>query len=162
MNKIFNVQTTLLRKSNLEDHNMDLCLFKQTPVTFEINVKHSNNEIEGKKGFFNVNVDLTLKSFVAEKDENDTTVKGLPIYSANIRYSGIFLIEGFSPEELVVILAVNCPSLVFPYARAEMNRLLSETQMQKPHLQPIQFDTMYHQKVQKDLAAKEAGFNTED
>ena len=149
MNKIFNVQATLLRNSSVEDHNMNKCLFQQTPVTFELSLNHSYIIVSQEDGIFNVNVDLSIKCFenVGEKDEH---VKGEAIYTAKIQHSGIFLIQNFTPEELEVVLAVNCPSIVFPYARAEMNRMLSETQMQKPQLQPVQFDTMYHQKKEKE------------
>jgi preprotein translocase subunit SecB len=155
MNKVLNVQATLLRNASLQDHNMTKCLFTPTQLTFEIGLNQSNEIILEKDGIFNVNVDLTIKAF-ENLGENGEQIKGEAVYTATVQQSGIFLIQGFTATELEAVLAVNCPSIVFPYARAEINRMLSETQMQKPPLQPVQFDSIFYQKKEKEKAEAEA------
>jgi protein-export chaperone SecB len=150
MNKILNVQTTLLRNAEFSDHNINKCLLASTPVTFKLHISHDYELIVEKDGFFSSNVTLSIESF-ENTGTPEAPVFGEKIYSAKVTYSGMFIVQGFSPEELDIVLNVNCPSLVFPYARSEINRMLSETQMQKPQLQPVQFDMMYQNKKQKEL-----------
>lgn len=145
MQKVFNVRQTLLRSCGFQDHNLNEVLFKPTPLTFQLNLSHDHQVINEEQGVYNVNVTITINAF-KNKATPPEQESGDPIYTAVTKYSGVFIIQNFNEEELEVVLNVNAPSLVFPYARAEINRMLSETQLPKPQLQPHQFDVSYQQK----------------
>lgn len=153
MQKVFNVQTTLLRNCGFQDHNINEVLFKPTPLTFKISLNHNYEVINQEQGFYNVVVTLTIKAFKNNATPPEQEA-GDPVYTAVTSYSGIFVIQNFNEEELETVLNVNCPSIVFPYARAEINRMLSETQLPKPQLQPHQFDVAYQQKKQAEKEAE--------
>jgi len=154
MQKVFNVQTTLLRSSGFQDHGITELLFKPTPLTFQISLNYNSEVINQEQGFYNVTVTISIKAF-KNKATPPEQEAGDPVYTAVTSYSGIFVIKNFNKEELETVLNVNCPSIVFPYARAEINRMLSETQLPKPQLQPHQFDVAYQQKKQAEQEAKE-------
>ena len=151
MQKVFNVRQTLLRECFFEDHNLNEVLFKPTPLTFKLNLAHSHEVINQEQGIYTVTVNITISAYknVAAPPEQEA---GDPIYTATTAYSGVFVIQNFTEEELEVVLNVNAPSLVFPYARAEINRMLSETQLPKPQLQPHQFDAAYQQKKAEEAS----------
>ena len=153
MEKVFNVQASLLRGAEFKDHNMNKCLLKNTPTTFELLMNHDSELIDVENNLYSVNVSLTIKSF--EVIDNDGKKdKGEPIYTATVKQSCLFIIQGFSIEELELILNVNCPSITFPYARSEINRMLSETQMSKPSLQPVMFESVYKKKKADEAKAQ--------
>lgn len=153
MQKVFNVQTTLLKNCGFQDHNINEVLFKPTPLTFKVGLNYNSELINKEQGIYNVTVTITINAF-KNKATPPEQEAGDPVYTAVTSYSGIFVIQNFTEEELETILNVNCPSMVFPYARAEINRMLSETQLPKPQLQPQQFDVAYQQKKKAEQEAK--------
>lgn len=149
MEKVLNVQATLLRNCTFQDIAINEVLFNQSPLTFKIGLNNNHVVLNEENGIYDIQITLNLKAYSVKEKGVQPSEEDL-VYIANTVYSGIFTIQGFTEEELDVVLNVNCPSLVFPYARAEINRMLSETQMPKPALQPHQFDLIYQQKKMKE------------
>lgn len=59
--------------------------------------------------------------------------------------AGIFLIQGYSDEELKRILGTYCPGTLFPYARESISSTVGRGGFPPLVLQPINFDALYEQ-----------------
>jgi len=67
------------------------------------------------------------------------------IFLAEIDQAGLFLIEGYAPEQAAILLGTQCPSTLFPYARESISSLVGKGGFPPLILQPINFDALYAQ-----------------
>lgn len=77
----------------------------------------------------------------AEEDKN--------LFLIEVRQAGLFQVEGFARDEHGHLLGAYCPSMLFPYAREAIADLVQKGGLPQLALQPINFDALYAQHVQK-------------
>ena len=70
-------------------------------------------------------------------------------FIAELCYAGIFRIEGFAPEQLRPLLMIECPRLLFPFARRILADCTSDGGYPPLMLDPIDFVALYQQSVAK-------------
>lgn len=88
------------------------------------------------------------------------TVKngGENAFLVEVKQSGIFLLSGFSEEDTQALLNVECPALLFPYAREVVSDTVTRSGFPPLLLQPLNFAAIYAQKMQE--AAQQASTAT--
>lgn len=69
------------------------------------------------------------------------------ILLAEVKQAGIFSIVGFDAEQMLHIGNVVCPSIVFPYLRANVADLISRTTMAPVHLPEMNFEALFQQRL---------------
>lgn len=74
------------------------------------------------------------------------------IYLAEIQQAGIFSAKGFPDAERGQILGSYCPNILFPYAREAISDIVTKGGFPQLLLQPVNFDALYAQHVQKQRA----------
>lgn len=71
--------------------------------------------------------------------------------------AGIFTVRGFSQaEEQAAIVAAYCPNLLFPFARETISDLVQRAGFPQLLLQPINFDALYLEHLQRQRAQQAA------
>jgi preprotein translocase subunit SecB len=61
--------------------------------------------------------------------------------------AGIFTIRGVPADKLQPIIAINCPTVLFPYIREALADCVTRAGFPPVHLAPINFDTLYQQQL---------------
>jgi len=61
--------------------------------------------------------------------------------------AGIFTIRGVPAEQLQPVLAINCPTVLFPYVREVLADAVTRAGFPPVHLAPINFDGLYQQQL---------------
>jgi preprotein translocase subunit SecB len=61
--------------------------------------------------------------------------------------AGIFTIRGIPQEHMQQVLAINCPSVLFPYARETLADAVTKAGFPPVHLAPINFEALYQQQL---------------
>lgn len=88
--------------------------------------------------------EVLLKLSVEAKQQDKTA------FLVEIEQAGLFHIEGFGEEEADRILGIICPDNLFPFAREEINNLVSKGGFPQLLLQPINFEQLYrHQQAKR-------------
>lgn len=72
-----------------------------------------------------------------------TAVKGKTVYIAEVRYAGVFLIEGIEGPALEQVLNVHCPNILYPYVREVVSEMVSRGSFPQFILQPMNFEAIY-------------------
>jgi preprotein translocase subunit SecB len=103
-----------------------------TPQT-QLNIRTSNLDLGGG------NLEVTLTMTIESKDK-DTT-----IFLIEIAQSGVFMIEGYSPQERAVLLGSFCPATLYPFAREAISDVVVKGGFPSLLLQPINFDALFAQ-----------------
>jgi preprotein translocase subunit SecB len=78
------------------------------------------------------------------------TVEGKVIFAAEIKYAGVFRLENFPPAMLHPAVLIECPRMLFPFARQILADASRNGGFPPLMLDPIDFASMY----QKRMAAQ--------
>ena len=63
------------------------------------------------------------------------------------KQSGIFAIQGIPAEALQHVSNVLCPSMVYPYLRANLADLMTRANVPPVHLPEVNFEVLYQQRL---------------
>ncbi len=105
-----------------------------------LNLRSSHTQLEGD--FHEIVLTVTI-----EAKEEDTTC-----FLVELQQAGLFQIAGYEGEELQAILGSFCPNILFPYARESIASLIQKGGFPEFVLQPINFDALYLQAKQQQMA----------
>ena len=105
-----------------------------------INVNVSANPLSEKE--FDVNLSLNAKASF-EKDV---------LFNVELVYGGVFRVDGFPQEHMLPILFIECPRLLFPFARQIIADATRNGGFPPLMLDPIDFAQMFQQKLAEDQA----------
>jgi preprotein translocase subunit SecB len=61
--------------------------------------------------------------------------------------AGIFTIRGVAPEQLQAVIAIHCPTVLFPYIRETLADAVGRAGFPPVHLAPINFEMLYQQQL---------------
>ena len=118
------------------------------------------------------NVNLNLRSAHAVLDENlheivlTVTVEAKEkesektLFLVELQQGGLFEIVGYQKEELSVLIGSICPNILFPYMRESVAEIIRKGGFPEFVLQPINFDALYMQQLQKSQADKSSSAET--
>ena len=68
-------------------------------------------------------------------------------FIAEVHQAGVFVLQGFNQEQLAYVANVNCPNVLYPYARAQVSALVTAGGFFMPALQPISFEAIHAQRM---------------
>ncbi len=66
-------------------------------------------------------------------------------FLAEVQQAGVFLLEGFAPADMPQMLAIFCPTQLYPYAREVVADLVGKGGFPQLHLQPVNFEAVVAQ-----------------
>ncbi|MGD8998893.1 MAG: protein-export chaperone SecB [Granulosicoccaceae bacterium] len=95
--------------------------------------------------------EIVLMVTVTAKLEDDRTA-----YLAEVQQAGIFNINGFDDENMTYMLGSYCPNILFPYARECLTDLVARGGFPQMVLQPVNFDALLAQQLEKTQQEAEA------
>lgn len=67
------------------------------------------------------------------------------LFLVEVHQAGIFGVRGFTEEQLRKVTSVNCPTILFPYARQLIDSLLQQASLPPLLLPPVDFDALIMQ-----------------
>ncbi|WP_116964128.1 protein-export chaperone SecB [Fastidiosibacter lacustris] len=70
-------------------------------------------------------------------------------FSAEVQQAGIFVIANMEDKQLDHAQYAFCPNILYPYAREVISDLVAKGGFPQLCLAPVNFDTIYQQKVEK-------------
>jgi len=108
--------------------------------SISINVNVSANPLSDKE--FDVNLTLNAKAEFGKE----------VLFNVELVYGGVFRIDGFPQEHLLPILFIECPRLLFPFARQIIADASRNGGFPPLLLDPIDFATMFQQKMAEEQA----------
>ncbi|HWK13474.1 MAG TPA: protein-export chaperone SecB [Rhizobiaceae bacterium] len=111
----------------------------QAPA-ININVNVNANPIADKE----YDVALTLSA----KAQYDKDV----LFNVELVYGGVFRIDGFPQEHMLPILFVECPRLIFPFARQIVAEATRNGGFPPLLIDPIDFGQMFQQRLAEEQA----------
>lgn len=87
--------------------------------------------------------EVVLKVTVTVKLKDKTA------FLVEVKQAGIFIIKGFTKEQLDPMLGSFCPNVLFPYAREFISSTISRGNFPPLYLAPINFDVLYQEQLKQ-------------
>jgi preprotein translocase subunit SecB len=106
----------------------------ETPQV-EIGLRTRGEQID--KDIYEVVLTITATAKVADKT----------VFLVEVSQAGVFGIRGITPDQAQPIIAVHCPTVLFPYAREAIADATMRAGFPPVQLAPINFDVLYQQQL---------------
>ncbi len=69
------------------------------------------------------------------------------VFLVEVAQAGVFGIRGVPPDQIQPLLAIHCPTVLFPYAREAIADATMRAGFPPVHLAPINFEALYQQQL---------------
>lgn len=79
----------------------------------------------------------------------EAKVNGKAAFIAELSYAGIFTVQGVPQEHLQPLLLIECPRLIFPFARNIIADMTRDGGFPPLMMQPIDFVALYRQRMSR-------------
>lgn len=77
-------------------------------------------------------------------------------FLVEIHQAGIFVLQGFSDQEMTYMIGSHCPQILFPYAREAISDLVAKGSFPQFLLTPVNFDHLLAQHMRNMQDSPEA------
>jgi len=74
--------------------------------------------------------------------------------------AGIFTIKGVPPDRMQPVMAIHCPTVLFPYVRETIADATQRAGYPPVHLHPINFEALYAQQLAQQQAQPAQALNS--
>jgi preprotein translocase subunit SecB len=73
-----------------------------------------------------------------------------PLFIVELVYAGVFTLINIPDEDKDMLLAIHCPSMLFPFARKIVADATQDGGFQPLMIDPIDFGALYHKKMMEE------------
>jgi preprotein translocase subunit SecB len=143
----FSIEKIYVKDLSLENPGAPMSFRQQEAPAIEIGLRTSGDQIE--PNIYESVLTITLTAKVADRT----------VFLVEAAQAGIFTIKGVPVEQLQNVLAVHCPTVLFPYVRETVADAVSRAGFPPVHLAPINFEALYAQQMSQGAAAAPATAN---
>ena len=136
----FQIEKLYVKDLSLEVPNAPQIFMQQESPQLEIAVR--NEALQFADALFEVTVTVTVTARAGEKT----------VFLAEVAQAGIFTARGIAPQDLEPLVAIGCPTILFPYAREAISDLVTRAGFPAVVLAPVSFEQIYLQRQQQAAA----------
>lgn len=136
----FGLQRSYLKDLSLEMPNAPQIFLEPQQPTVDVSLNLGAERLA--ETVFEVTVRATITTKVEDK----------VLYLVEGTQAGIFEIANIPEQELDPIIGIVCPSMVFPYLRANLADAINRTGLPAIHLAEVNFQALYEQRLQEAAA----------
>ncbi len=141
---LFGIEKLYIKDLSVEvPHAPEIFLAKDTP---QVNIKLSTEAKNIEQDIFEVSLNVSVAAvFPKSKDQAEE----VNVFLVEANQAGIFRVVNIPEEQLDPLLAIACPTVLFPYAREVISEATSKAGFPPVILQPVNFEALYLQKLQE-------------
>ncbi len=140
----FGLQRTYVKDLSLEMPNAPQILLEQDTPTVEISINVGGQRLA--ETIYESTVTVTVTTRVGDK----------VLYLVEATQAGIFEAANIPAEQLDPLLGIVCPTMLYPYLRANVADAITRTSLPPLHLTEVNFQALYEQRM-AEAAKQQAG-----
>ena len=137
----FQIEKIYVKDLSLEVPNAPEIFMQADAPQLEIQV--ANEAKQFRDGLYDVQVSVTVTARAGERT----------IFLAEVVQAGIFTARAIPPGELEPLLAIGCPTILYPYVREVVSDIVTRSGFPPVLLAPVSFEALYMQRQQQKGAA---------
>ena len=133
----FQIEKLYVKDISLEVPNAPQVFIKAESPQLEIQVR--NEAVQFADGLFEVTVTVTATAKAGDKTQ----------FLVEATQAGIFSVRNVSQTDLEPLLAIACPTILYPYVRESISDLVTRAGFPPVLLAPVSFEQLYMQRQQQ-------------
>ena len=141
----FSLQRTYVKDVSLEMPNAPQIFLEQDTPSVEVSINVSGQQLADT--VYECAVTSTVTTRISDK----------VLYLIEATQAGIFEASNIPAEQLDPLLGIVCPTMLYPYLRANVADLINRTSLPPLHLAEVNFQALYEQRISQ--MAEEQGKN---
>jgi preprotein translocase subunit SecB len=138
----FQIEKLYIKDLSLEVPNAPQVFLETQQPQLEVQVRNEAAQIDDT--LFEATVTVTVTARAGEKT----------MFLAEAAQAGIFSLRGIPPQELEPVLAIGCPTILFPYVREAISDLVTRAGFPPVVLAPVSFEQLYMERQRQQQAAQ--------
>ena len=140
-NPVFRMQKMYTKDLSFENPNAPAVYItpQKLEPAVEVNLKLNNKKMDDDH--WEVAVQITAK--ISTKDDNKV------MFILEIEHAGVFLLKNIPEEHLPMILAVDCPTLLFPFTRQIVSQVSTDGGFAPFLMEPVNFMALFQNAKKK-------------
>jgi len=131
----FNLQRVYLKDLSVELPHAPQIFLEQDSPKVEVNISVGGQRLADT--IYESTVTVTLTTRIGDK----------VLYLVESSQAGIFEIANVPPEQLDALLGIVCPTMLYPYLRANVADAITRTSLPPLHLAEVNFQALYEQRL---------------
>lgn len=131
----FGLQRTYVKDLSLEMPNAPSIFLEQEGPTVEVSIQVGGQQLA--ETVFEAVVTATVTTRINDKI----------LYLVELSQAGIFEAANIPAEQLDPLLGIVCPTMLYPYLRANVADAITRTSMPPLHLSEMNFQALYEQRL---------------
>lgn len=136
----FNLQRIYLKDLSLEIPDAPAVFIDQAEPRLEFQIDTHEKMLQ--PGLFEVGVRCTVTCRLGEKTG----------FLVEATQAGIFEILGVADDQLALLKGISCPSIVYPYLRANIADAIQRASFPPVHLAELNWEAFYQQRAAQNAA----------
>jgi len=136
----FQIEKIYVKDVSLEIPGAPQVFLEAQAPQLEIQVR--NESAQFADGLFEVAVTVTVTAKAGDRT----------LFLAEVAQAGIFSVRGVPQADIEPLLAVACPTILYPYAREAVSDLVTRGGFPPVLLAPVSFEALYAQRMQQQAA----------
>ncbi len=137
----FNLQRVYLKDLSLETPNAPHIFLEQAAPTVEVNIGIGGQRLA--ETMFESTVTVTVTTKIEDK----------VLYLIEATQGGVFEIANIPQEQFDPLLGIVCPTMLYPYLRANVADAITRTSLPPLHLTDVNFQNLYQQRMAENAQA---------
>lgn len=133
----FALQRIYIKDLSFESPNAPQCFRDEWKPEIKMDLNTENTKLDDK------NIEVTLHVTITVKNQDKTA------FLVDVQQSGLFLVEGFAPNQLQTLLGSYCPNILFPYVRETVSDLVGRGSFPQLLLAPVNFDALFMEALKR-------------
>ncbi|OZI72019.1 protein-export chaperone SecB [Bordetella genomosp. 12] len=146
----FNLQRVYLKDLSLEMPNAPHIFLEQEGPAVEVSINVGGQRLADT--VFESTVTVTVTTRVNDK----------VLYLVEGTQAGIFELSNIPPEQMDPILGIVCPTMLYPYLRANVADAITRSSLPALHLTEVNFQALYEQRLAEMAQQQEGKVNGAD
>jgi len=131
---VFRLQKLYIKDLSFENPNApDVYLAQNQEPKVAVNLGLKNNKMEND----HYEISLSVTATVTNAKDDKT------LFIVEIEHCGIFVLKNIPPEHLPMVLAVDCPTLMFPFTRQIMSQVSVDGGFVPFLMEPVNFMALF-------------------
>ncbi len=143
---IFSLQRVYVKDISFENPNAPEVFNRSgTPPKIEMNLGLSNRQVNDEHW----EVSLKVAATTRDQESNDL------LFEIEVEHAAVFFMKNIPVEHIPTLLAVDCPTILFPYTRQIVSQLTVDGGFMPFMLEPVNFRGIYENQLQQQTAEQE-------
>ncbi len=138
----FRMQKMYIKDLSFENPNAPDIYMTQSEKAPEVDVNLQLNHKQVNDDHYEVCLEITAK--IVNKEQEKT------LFILELEHAGVFLLKNIPEEHLKMVLAVDCPTLLFPFTRQIASQVSVDGGFVPFLMEPINFMGLYQNSLKKE------------